>query len=83
MSEEKVKSLKVKPLAKIINYADVEIQPIDFSIAPHYSTKKVLKKAGLALEDIDYFEFNEAFAVVCLANMKLLDISDFVHQPPQ
>lgn len=76
MSEEKVKSLKVKPLAKIINYADVEIEPIDFSIAPHYSTKKVLKKAGLAIEEIDHFEFNEAFSVVCLANMKLLDISD-------
>lgn len=76
MSEEKLKSLKVKPLAKIVAYADAEIEPIDFSIAPNYSTKKVLAKAGLGIESIDYFEFNEAFSVVSLANMKLLDISD-------
>lgn len=76
MSEEKMKSLKVKPLAKIVAFVDAEIEPMDFSIAPNYSTKKVLAKAGLGIDAIDYFEFNEAFSVVCLANMKLLDISD-------
>lgn len=44
-----MKSLKVKPLAKIIAYADAEIEPIDFSIAPHYAAKKVLKKANLGI----------------------------------
>ena len=76
MSEEKVKQTGVKPLARIVNYADAEIEPVDFSIAPQYSTKKVLSKAGMKVSDIDYFEFNEAFSVVALANMKLLDIGE-------
>lgn len=63
-------------MARIVNYADAEIEPVDFSIAPQYSTKKVLSKAGLKINDIDYFEFNEAFSVVALANMKLLDIGE-------
>jgi acetyl-CoA C-acetyltransferase len=76
MSEEKVKQSGVKPLARIVNYADAEIEPVDFSIAPQYATKKVLQKAGLKISDIDYFEYNEAFSVVALANMKLLDIGE-------
>lgn len=75
MSEEKVKALGVKPLARIVAYADAEIEPIDFSIAPNYSTKNVLKRAGLNINNIDFFEFNEAFSVVILANQKLLDIN--------
>jgi acetyl-CoA C-acetyltransferase len=75
-SEEKVKKLGLKPLARIVEYADAELDPVDFSIAPHKATKKVLTKAGLSIGQIDFFEFNEAFAVVCLANMKLLDIGD-------
>lgn len=63
-------------MARIVNYADAEIEPVDFSIAPQYSTKKVLSKAGLKISDIDYFEYNEAFSVVALANMKLLDIGE-------
>jgi acetyl-CoA C-acetyltransferase len=58
MSEAKVKQLDVKPLAKIIGYADAETEPIDFSIAPHYAAKSVLKKTGLKVENIDFFEFN-------------------------
>lgn len=57
-------------------YADAELDPIDFSIAPQKAVKKVLARAGLSIGQIDLFEFNEAFAVVCLANMKLLDIGD-------
>lgn len=76
MSEEKVKQTGVKPLARIVNYADAEIEPVDFSIAPQYSAKKALLKAGLKISDIDFFEFNEAFSVVALANMKLLDIGE-------
>ena len=75
MSEEKMKSLGLKPLARIVSYADHELEPIDFSIAPHYSARKAIEKAGLNIDNIDFFEFNEAFSVVCLANMKLLDIN--------
>lgn len=75
MSQEQLKKLGVKPLAKIVSYADAEIEPIDFSIAPHYSAKKALAKAGLGIEAIDFVELNEAFSAVSLANMKLLDIS--------
>lgn len=76
MSEEKMKSLNLKPLARIVNYADHEVEPIDFSIAPHYAAKKVLKLAGLKTQNIDFFEFNEAFSSVAVVNMKLLDISE-------
>jgi len=71
-----MKKLGLKPLARIVSYADAEIEPVDFAIAPHYSTKKVLARAGLTIGNIDYFEFNEAFSVVLLANQKLLDIGD-------
>lgn len=71
-----MKKLGLKPLARIVEYADAELDPIDFSIAPHKAARKVLARAGLSLGQIDFFEFNEAFAAVCLANMKLLDIGD-------
>ena len=58
MSEAKVKSLGVKPLARIVNYADHELEPIDFSIAPHYAARKAAEKAGIKIENIDFFEFN-------------------------
>ena len=74
MSADKVKALGIKPLARIVSYADAEIQPIDFSIAPQYATKKALAKAGLNISAINFFEYNEAFSLVVLANMKLLDI---------
>ena len=76
MSEEKMKELNFKPMARIIDYADYELQPIDFSISPYYAAKKAIEKSGVKVENIDYFEFNEAFSSVALANMKLLDISD-------
>jgi len=57
-SEEKIKKLGLKPLARIVNYADAEIEPVDFAISPHYSTKKVLSKAGLTIGNIDFFELN-------------------------
>ena len=75
-SEEKVKKLGLNPLARIVSYSDAELDPIDFSIAPHKATKKVLSRAGMSIGQIDWFEYNEAFSSVCLANMKLLDISD-------
>lgn len=74
MSAEKVKELGLQPLAEIIAYADAEQAPEWFTTSPAIVTEKVLKKAGLTKDDIDYFEFNEAFSVVALANAKILDI---------
>lgn len=76
MSEEKVNELGVKPLAEVIAYADAEQSPEWFTTTPTAATQKVLQKVGLTVDDIDYFEFNEAFSVVALANAKLLNISE-------
>ncbi len=75
MSEEKVRELNISPLAEIIAYADAEQDPAWFTTTPAIATQKVLKKAGLNIEDIDYFEFNEAFSVVALANAQILEIT--------
>lgn len=74
VSEEKVKEWGLSPLAEIVAYADAEQAPEWFTTTPSIAAEKVLKKAGLSLSDIDYFEFNEAFSVVALANAKLLNI---------
>lgn len=74
MSEEKAQSLGLKPLAYIKSYADAEQEPKWFTTSPAKALPKALKKAGLSLSDVDYFEFNEAFAVVGLANAKILGL---------
>lgn len=74
MDEEKARELGLKPLAAIIGYADAAHQPQWFTTAPAKALPKALDRAGLSLEEIDFFEFNEAFAVVGLANMKLLGL---------
>ena len=76
MSREKADALGIKPLATINSYADAAHEPEWFTTAPAKALPKALDKAGIALEDVDFFEFNEAFAVVGLANMKLLGLSD-------
>lgn len=73
-SEEAVKKHNLKPLGRIVSYADSEVEPIDFCIAPEKAGKLALSRAGMKLNQIDFFEFNEAFSVTVLANMKLLDI---------
>jgi acetyl-CoA C-acetyltransferase len=75
MSGEQVKKLGVKPLAKIVSYADANQAPIWFTTSPTPAIQKALQKAGLTLADIDLIEINEAFSVVALANMQLLDWS--------
>ena len=72
-TDEMAKSLGIKPLAKIIDYAWVAMKPYQFPIAPAYSTLKLLEKTGKKLEDIHLLEFNEAFAVVVLACGKILN----------
>ncbi|NND15536.1 MAG: acetyl-CoA C-acyltransferase [Eudoraea sp.] len=76
MSAEKANELGLKPIAKIRGYADAAQEPKWFTVAPAKALPKALANAGVSIEDIDFFEFNEAFAVVGLANMKLLGLSD-------
>ncbi|MBS3992462.1 MAG: acetyl-CoA C-acyltransferase [Bacteroidetes bacterium] len=74
MSLEKATELGIKPLAKIISYADASQEPKWFTTAPAKALPKALKKANLSISDIDFFEFNEAFSVVGLANNQLLEL---------
>jgi acetyl-CoA acetyltransferase family protein len=76
MSEEKAIALGLKPLAYIRSYADYAQEPKWFTTSPAKALPKALEKAGLAIDDVDYFEFNEAFAVVGLANAKILELKD-------
>ncbi len=76
MSAEKARELQLKPLATISGYADAAQEPKWFTTAPAKALPKALAKAGTTLEEIDFFEFNEAFSVVGLANMKLLGLTD-------
>ena len=74
MSLEKCKSLNLNPLAKIIAFSDVAQDPKWFTTSPAKAVPKVLEKAKLKINDIDLFELNEAFSVVGLANIKILNI---------
>jgi len=76
MNREKADELGLKPLATIKSYADAAQEPKWFTTAPAKAIPKALEKAGISIEDVDFFEFNEAFSVVGLANMKLLGLSD-------
>ena len=76
MSEEKAQSMGLKPLAYIKSYADAAQEPKWFTTSPAKALPKALDKAGISLSDVDFFEFNEAFAVVGLANAKILGLDD-------
>ncbi len=76
MSREKAEELGLEILASIKGFADAAQEPKWFTTSPAKALPLALKNAGVAQEDIDFFEFNEAFAVVGLANMKILGISD-------
>ena len=76
MSEEKAKELNIKPIATIKGYADAAHEPEWFTTAPAKALPKALEKANISISDVDYFEFNEAFSVVGLANMKILGLND-------
>ena len=75
MSLEKANELNIKPLAKIISYADAAHEPEWFTTAPANAVEHALKKGKIDKSEVDFFELNEAFSVVGLANMKLLNIS--------
>ena len=76
MSKEKANELNLKPVAKIISYADSAHEPEWFTTAPSSAVEKAIKKANIKKSDVDYYELNEAFSVVGLANMKLLEIEN-------
>merc|ERR1740139_217387 len=75
MSEEAVKKYSVKPMARIVSYGDCEVDPMDFNISPAKAAQVALKRSGLGANDMDAFEFNEAFSVTGIAVMKLLDLN--------
>ena len=74
VSEDAMQRLGLKPLARIVSFADAAQEPEWFTVAPTKAAPKALERAGLKLEDIDYFEVNEAFAVVTLAFNKVLKV---------
>lgn len=76
MSEEKALAMGLKPLAYIKAYADAAQEPKWFTTAPAKALPKALDKVGLSVADVDYFEFNEAFSVVGLANAKILGLDN-------
>ena len=76
MSEEKAKELNLTPLCVIKGFADAAHEPEWFTTAPSKALPKALAKAGVTQDEIDFFEFNEAFSVVGLANMKILGLND-------
>ncbi|HUR31923.1 MAG TPA: acetyl-CoA C-acyltransferase [Saprospiraceae bacterium] len=73
-SEDAVKRFGLKPLARIVSYADAEHDPFWFTTAPTIAAPKALERAGLKTNDIDFYEVNEAFAVVTLAFEQTLEI---------
>lgn len=74
MSKEKAEALGVKPIAKIVGYADAEQAPEWFTTSPSLAVPKAVAKAGLKMEDISYFELNEAFSVVGIVNAQKMSL---------
>jgi len=74
MSKEKAEALGLKPIAKIIGYADAEQAPEWFTTSPSLAVPKAVAKAGLKMEDINYFELNEAFSVVGIVNSQKMNL---------
>ena len=74
MSKEKADALGLKPIAKIISYADAEQAPEWFTTTPSIALPKAIKKAGLKMEDIQYAELNEAFSVVGIVNTQKMNL---------
>lgn len=74
MGKEKMEALGLKPLAKIVSYADAEQAPEWFTTSPAKALPHAVAKAGLTMDQIDFFEINEAFSVVAIANNRLMEI---------
>lgn len=74
VSEAKLKELGIKPIAKILGWGDAAHAPEKFTTAPSLAIPKAIKHAGLTADNVDFYEINEAFSVVSLANIKLLGL---------
>lgn len=74
MSAEKAKAMGLTPIAKVLSYAEAEQAPEWFTTSPAKAAPLAVKKAGLEMKDVEYFEFNEAFSVVGIANSKILGL---------
>jgi acetyl-CoA C-acetyltransferase len=74
MSKEKADEMGIKPIAKILSYADAEQAPEWFTTTPSLAVPKAIKKAGLNIEDVDFFELNEAFSVVGVVNTQKMNL---------
>ena len=74
MSKEKAAQLGIKPIARIISYADAEQAPEKFTTTPSIAVPKAVEKSGLKMNDISYYELNEAFSVVGIANIRLMKL---------
>ncbi|XP_074649229.1 acetyl-CoA acetyltransferase, mitochondrial-like [Tubulanus polymorphus] len=74
MTAAAAQRLNAKPLARIVGFADAAVDPMDFPIAPAYAMPKLLENTGVKKEDVAMWEINEAFSVVALANIKMLDL---------
>jgi acetyl-CoA C-acetyltransferase len=74
MSKEKADELGLKPIAKIISYADAEQAPEWFTTTPSIALPRAVDKAGLKMEDIEYAELNEAFSVVGIVNAQKMNL---------
>ena len=74
VNETGLESLALKPLARVLGYSDAAVQPTDWPVAPAVGVKQLLDRNRLSVGDISLWEINEAFAVVVLANCKLLGI---------
>ncbi|MFN2457985.1 MAG: acetyl-CoA C-acyltransferase [Chitinophagaceae bacterium] len=75
MSKEKAEELGVKPIAILRSYADAEQEPEWFTTSPSIAVPKAVKKAGIEMSEVDYFELNEAFSVVGIVNMQKMNLS--------
>lgn len=73
-SGEVARRYQLPLMAKVIGYADAQQVGVDFTTAPALAIPKALKKAGITIDQVDFFEINEAFSVVALANMRILGI---------
>jgi acetyl-CoA C-acetyltransferase len=74
MSKEKADELGLKPIARILSYADAEQEPESFTTTPSIAVPKAVKRAGLRMENIDFVELNEAFSVVGIVNTKMMNL---------
>lgn len=74
MSKEKMESLGLKPLAKVVSYADAEQAPEWFTTTPSLALPKAVAKAGLKMTDLEFVELNEAFSVVGIVNMQKMGL---------